>query len=106
MIRINSSENIERIIIEIEKREKRIEEIFNETNANMETINDTEIWTGLAQKEFSRKYGQLASNYEAIQESIKTYVKVIRQAVEDYKEMDLQRSKDVETNNVTLDVNS
>ncbi len=56
MIKINSSENIERIIIEIEKREKRIEEIFNETNANMETINDTEIWTGLAQKEFSGKY--------------------------------------------------
>ena len=72
----------------------------------MEIINDTEILAGLAQKEFSRKYGQLASNYEAIKESIKTYVKVIRQAVEDYKEMDLQRSKDVETNNVTLDVNS
>ena len=106
MIRINDSSKIERIISELESREQRIEEIFQETNGNMERINDTDIWTGLAQKEFSRKYGELASNYDNIEKSIKTYIKLIRQAVEDYKEIEARTSRDIETNSVTLDVNS
>ncbi|MBR4261288.1 MAG: hypothetical protein IKQ33_05000 [Clostridia bacterium] len=72
----------------------------------MEIINDTEILAGLAQKEFSRKYGQLGSNYEAIKRLLETYIKLMRQTVEDYKEADRQTSRYIKTNSVQIDVNS
>ena len=106
MIRINDSDKFERIIGDIENSAKRIDEIFQETTSNMETIDDTEIWTGLAQKEFSMKYKELSNNYGIINNSLKIYTNFLRQTVIDYKKSELQTFKNMENNNVQLDVNS
>ena len=85
---------------------ERIEEIFRNTTANMQTIDDTDIWTGLAQKEFSNQYRKLASNYGTIQSSMSTYINLMRQTITDYKELENQRRIDIENNSTDLDVNS
>ena len=106
MIIINDSEKFESIINNIDNSSKKIEEIFNETSANMETVNDTDIWTGVAQKEFSNKYKELSNNYEAINNSLKIYINFLKQTIADYKELETQTNNDIETNNIQLDVNS
>ena len=106
MIEIKDSGKYESVITKIESSKVKIEDIFRNTTANMETINDTEIWTGLAQKEFSNQYKKLASNYGAIRESMETYIKLMRQTIEEYKAIENQRRIDVETNKTELDVNS
>ena len=106
MIEIKDSQKFESIITNIEQSKQRIEEIFRNTTTNMQTIDDTDVWTGLAQKEFSNQYRKLASNYGAIQASMNTYINLMRQAITDYKELENQRRIDIENNGTDLDVNS
>ena len=106
MIKINDSGQYERIIGELEVRKQNIDAIFQEVTANMATIDDTDIWTGLAQKEFSNKYKELASNYEVIKNGLNTYTRFLRNIIEGYKEQERQAQKNIESNSVKLDVNS
>lgn len=106
MIRINDSAKFESIVNNIEVSSNNIEQLFQRVTENMKKIDDTDIWTGLAQKEFSIKYNDLASNYSAINSSLDTYISFMRQTLEDYKEFENQTYKDVDTNNVQLNVNS
>ena len=106
MIRINDSAKFENIIANIENSERVIEEIFEQTTSNVGRVNDTDLWSGIAQKEFSEKYNKLSTNYEPIKESLKTYIKFLKQTIADYKEYEEQARTDIEKNNVQLDVNS
>ena len=72
----------------------------------MDTINDTDIWTGLAQSNFSSKYKELSSNYETINNSLNIYINFMKQTVKDYKQHESQTMTNMETNNIQLDVNS
>lgn len=106
MIRINDSEKFESIVSNIENSEKAIEDLFQETTTNVERVNDPEIWSGIAQKEFSNKYKLLSNNYDPIKESLKTYIKFLKQTIADYKEYEEQTRNDIEINNEQLDINS
>ena len=106
MIRIKDSGRCENIINNIEVSTQRIEEILRETSTLLKKVDDTDTWTGLAQKEFSNKNRELESNYSAINNSLRTYVGFARQVIEDYKEVEGQTNRNIETNSVQLDVNS
>ena len=106
MIVIKDTSRYESIVNEIEASKNNIASIFEKATENMKKIDDTDTWTGLAQKEFSNKYNQLASNYDAIKNGIDTYIRFMRQAEADYKEIELQTRSNVETNGNQFDVNS
>ncbi len=106
MIVINDSDKFEKIISNIEASKANIEEIFKETTGNMERINDTDSWKGLAQKRFSEKYNTLSNNYEPISNSLNIYINFMKQTIADYKEFEEQAMKDVEKNSTELNVNS
>lgn len=106
MIVIKDTNRYESIVNEIEASKNNIEKIFEKVNANMKKIDDTDTWTGLAQKEYSSKYNELASNYEPIKRSLETYIKFMRQTETDYKEIEMQARRDIDTNRNNLDVNS
>ena len=106
MIRITNSSDFERIITNMELHLKNVETIFqNETN-NMERINATEIWTGDTQEVIYNKYQELKENYNPIIESLGTYIKFMRQTIEDYKKLENKIGNDIDINRVQLDVNS
>ncbi len=106
MIRINDSDKFESIVSNIENSKKEIERIFKETTNNIERTNNPEIWSGIAQEEFSNKYKLLSSNYEPINNSLDIYIRFMKQTIEDYKEFEEKTKSNIEKNNIELDVNS
>lgn len=106
MIRIDNSDEFERIISSMTLHLKNLETIFeNETN-NMERINETEIWTGETQREIYNKYQELTKNYPPILEGVKTYINLMQKTIDDYKKLDTYRDNVANENSTELDVNS
>ena len=75
MVIINDENKFENIILSIETEAQKINEIFEKNNNIIDKINGTDEWNGIVQEEFINKYKELSSNYNNINESLKTYIK-------------------------------
>ncbi len=103
---VTSSEEFENIIRNIEIHCKNIESIFQNENKNMERINETVAWSGPAQEATYNKYKELSDNYDTINESLKTFVNIMKNTVSKYKEIEKAIQNNAEQNATQLDVNS
>lgn len=106
MVVINDSSKFENIISDLISSYGRIIEIFNRQNSNMEIVNDTDVWSGLTQSTVCTKYEQLSNNYQAISDSLATYINSLSQTLNNYKAFEEKTQNDAEGNNASLDVNS
>lgn len=106
MITINNSNEFENVINNLETSYARIIDIFNRQNANMERVNDTDTWSGLTQGTICSKYEQLSDRYPVIATSLATYIKSLKQIINDYKAYEQKVDNDAQNNSASLDVNS
>ncbi len=106
MITITSSEDFENVIHEMERTYARVIDIFNKENANMEKVNNTDVWSGLTQGTVCTKYEQLSNNYQTISNSLSYYIKFLKQTISDYKQLEQKIDNDAQNNSERLDVNS
>lgn len=98
MVTINDESKFENIILNIENEAKKIREIFEKSNNNIEKINGTEVWSGIVQEEFVNKYKELSNNYANVNESLNTYIKFMRNIVNNYKNLDRKLTNEVDNN--------
>ncbi len=66
MISISDSNSFENVISKMETSNNNIKEILEKVNVTTSKVDDTDIWTGLAQKEFTNKYNELKSDYDDV----------------------------------------
>ncbi len=103
---IANSDSFETSIMVFEESLKKISDIFENQNKNMEQINGTEIWTGMVQKSIYEKYIEMKNNYPTIEESLKAYIDFMKKVLMDYKRAENEIDRNAEINASELNVNS
>ena len=103
---IKNYELFENTINKIEDSYQNIMDIFEEEKIYIERINETETWTGEAQRTIYKKYKQLEKNYEPIEETLKIYINFLRNTLDSYKKLEDHLIQNLSNNNSNLDVNS
>ena len=98
MITINDTYKFENIILNIENESNKIKEIFSKSNNNIEKINGTESWNGIAQEEFINKYNELRNSYESINQSLRSYITFMRNTVNSYNSFNQKAINEVDNN--------
>ena len=53
-------DNFENIILDLERRKENMRNIFDRADKNIERINETDVWTSPAEREFYSKYKEQA----------------------------------------------
>lgn len=104
-IYIKDFDSYENIINKFEESLTKITEIFNKQNQNIEKINKTETWTGIAQENTYKKYKELESKYGNIEESLLTCISFMKKTLDDYRNIEEQFNSDLENNSIELNVN-
>lgn len=104
-IEINS-DALEENAAEIELIGKNIEDIFERVDSIMERLYDSDTWSGETNESFYNRYLQLKTYFPKINSGIQKYVKYIRTTSGNYKNAELIINNDVDSNIVSLDVNS
>lgn len=99
-------DNFENIILDLERRKENMRNIFDRADKNIERINETDVWTSPAEREFYSKYKELSSNYNEIINGINSYINFLRNALSNYKTLENTTNQDIDSNSTTLDVNS
>ncbi len=106
MISISDSNSFENVISKMETSNNNIKEILEKVNVTTSKVDDTDIWTGLAQKEFTNKYNELKSNYDDVNNSLTENVKFLKEIIDKYKTAEDQANRNIDNNDIKLDVNS
>lgn len=106
MISISDSNSFENVISKMETSNNNIKEILEKVNVTTSKVDDTDIWTGLAQKEFTNKYNELKSNYDDVNNSLTENVKFLKEIIDKYKTAEDQANRSIDNNDIKLDVNS
>lgn len=79
--------------------------IFEEENANIEKINNTEIWYGEADQKLYSKYQELRQNYEGIEESLEYIINFLESVAINHTNLEKVISNNISTQENNLDVN-
>ena len=87
----------------ITKRIEKMQEIFDNTNKEMNVSKDKQIWLGSSSDTMYSKYDELSKNYEPVIESMNKIVKVINNIANSYIEWDKSMIELSET--YDLDIN-
>ena len=93
---ITNSSEFEQVISVFESTLSDIKKSFENELKITAAIDDNEIWKGEANKAFTKKYGELAKNFQVIEDSIEVYIKFLKKALQDYEEMDKKISSAAE----------
>ena len=91
---------------EMEKIGKNIEDIFSRVDTIMKKLHNSDTWKGDANEAFYEKYQKLYDYFPRINNGIKKYVKYLRVTSDNYSNAELLINNDVDSNIVSLDVNS
>lgn len=103
---ITNSQEFENIIKKIEKSHQEIVQVFQNEKNNMESINETDTWSGKAQTTIYCKYKQLEQNFAPIDETLQIYIQFLKTALKDYKELEENFNNNIDSNLENLNVNS
>ena len=104
---ITSSSEFEGVINEFEKILLDIKKIFENELGITGTVDDNStIWQGESQKAFNSQNTELSKNYPVIVSSIETYIKFLKNALNDYEELDRKISTEADKVTEKLDVKS
>jgi len=104
-IEITSSIDFEKIISKMEQSIINIEKILDNETKNIESINETDIWSSKTQKVVYRKFKELDNNFSTINSSLSTYIKFLQKTVSDYKNIEMTIDTNIEKNIENLNVN-
>ena len=94
-IEITSSIDFEKIISKMEQSITNIEKILDNETQNIESINETDIWSSK----------QLDNNFSTIKTSLHTYINFLQKTVSDYKKFEIITDTNIEKNIENLNVN-
>ena len=106
MIVINNSQEFESVIGNLENSNRRIEELFNNQTALVNTVRGNALWQGANQESFHKKYDELSENYKDIEATLATYTKFLHTTLENYTNLENKINADADNNDVQLDVQS
>ena len=104
-IEITSSIDFEKIISKMEQSITNIEKILDNETQNIESINETDIWSSKTQKVVYEKFKQLDNNFSTIKTSLHTYINFLQKTVSDYKKFEIVTDTNIEKNIENLIVN-
>lgn len=103
---ITDTAQFEEVIKSLESSYSKIKDIFTEEKSNKELINETDTWSGNAQKAMYEKYTKLSDNFQDIETSIKLYIVFLKKVLEEYTTIDKEISKNLDILENELEVNS
>ncbi len=106
IIEIKNPLELQEAINQMKESLSKLRDIFSKQKNNVERINETQVWSGDAAKIVYRKYLMLNNNYDPITYSIDLYIKYLEKVLEDYRRMDIEISKNIDSATDALDVNS
>lgn len=105
-LQIKNFSEFEEVVRELTLSYEKMKDIFANQKANAEKVNETDIWTGEAQRAMYEKYNTLNGNYSPIEYSLDVYIKFLNKAKEDYRLMNEAIAKNADEFAESLDVNS
>ena len=105
-ITIKDSNKFQEIINLLENALKRVQNVIDSENKNVELINETDVWSGPSARSMYRKYRELNSNYVLIDYSLDLYVRFLKKTLEDYRRIEAEISKNTDEMASNLDVNA
>ena len=103
---MSSAEEFENRISMIREASKNIKRIFENENINIETINNTDIWYGIANQAFYEKYNDLKNNYNGIENSLDNIVRFLEGVLNSYKATNNSINNDINAMDDSLNINS
>lgn len=104
-IEIKNFDDYAKTINEFEQINKKIKEIFENQDKNIDKINKTEIWSSKTQESICNKYDELKLQYSDIEVSLDNYVKFMKNTLEEYKKLENMINSDADNNAANLNVN-
>lgn len=105
-ITITDSDKFEEVITSLESSYNKLKDIKENEKVNKEVINETDVWTGNAQKSMYNKFDELINIYEQVNYSLDIYIKFLKKTLEDYKLLNEEISRNIEKVENELNINS
>ena len=103
-LKINNFAEFEETISELTESYKKMQDVFANQKKNAEKVNETDTWTGKAQRSMFEKYKALNGNYDPIEYSLDLYIKFLNKTKEDYRLVNEEIAKNVDEFAQSLDV--
>ena len=103
-LKIVSFAEFSEAIDELTEEYIKLKDIFRNQKKNAEKINETDTWTGEAQRAMYAKYMELNSNYDPIEYSLEVFIKFLIKTRDDYTLISKAIEKNIEDFAETLDV--
>lgn len=103
---IKSSDEFESVIISLEKSLVKMKDVFAREKSNIESINETDVWTGATQRVIYEKNLMLHKNFAPIEEATQIYINFLKKTIADYKMFEEKTNTNAENNSNQLNVNS
>ena len=105
-LKINNFAEFEETITLLTESYNKMKDVFDKQRKNAEKVNETDTWTGRAQKSMYGKYKALNDNFAPIEYSLDLYIKFLNKTKEDYRLANEEIAKNVDEFAQSLDVNS
>ena len=101
-----NSEGIRNVISNFNAKISTIENIFENENNNIKSIEEKNIWAGELQTSFVTKYQELSSKYDEIISSLKYFVEFMEETIRNNEKLEASLQNNMANNSRDLDVNS
>lgn len=100
------SNGAENVISNFESSLSKIKDVFQKETTLVETINQTDVWTGDTQRVVYDKHKKLEENFKPIEEGLQVYINFLKKTVNDYLIHEATVERNAEENASNLTVNS
>ena len=104
-INISSFEGFETVINNLTKSLNTIKDALGYEDNSSKRFEDKEIWDGKAGESISRKIKEYKECFPTMVESLETYIKFLRETLDNYKRAEETLNKSIESNAEELNVN-
>lgn len=91
---------------ELREQHERLKSLFENQRRNAEKVNETDTWTGRAQRAMYEKYLELNGNYAPIEYSMGVFIDFLRKTADDYMLINQAIERNIDSFIESLDVNS
>ena len=82
-----------------------IEELFKKIDQTFNKFHNNDIWTGIANESYFKRYQTLNLIFPKVNETLDNYIKFLETTLENYKKLESTINESVDTNADTLNVN-
>lgn len=100
-----NSKALNEAIIEMEKIDKNIEELFTKIESTMRSFHDNDIWSGNTNEAYYNRFLELQQYFPKINTSLSIFVKFLRITNSNYESAEQSINNDIDKNEINLTVN-